>query len=102
MEAVSTRARVYVACVTVAALFCLLPLPGIRTPWWAVALLAALYAGCERAARSRFVGISHPAGTFYPVLLAGAFLLPAPAAALVAVPGALLSHVGQRPVALRR
>lgn len=44
MEAVSTRARVYVACVTVAALFCLLPLPGIRTPWWAVALLAALYA----------------------------------------------------------
>lgn len=45
MEAVSTRARVYVACVTVAALFCLLPLPGIRTPWWAVALLAALYAG---------------------------------------------------------
>ncbi len=102
MEAVPARARVYIACVAMAALLCLLPLPGVRTPWWAVALLAALYAGCERVARSRFVGISHPAGTFYPVLLAGAFLLPAPAAALVVVPGALLSQVAQRPVALRR
>ncbi|WP_030899211.1 HD-GYP domain-containing protein [Streptomyces sp. NRRL S-474] len=102
MEAVPARARVYIACVAAAALICLLPQPGARTPWWAVALLAALYAGCERVARSRFVGISHPAGTFYPVLLAGAFLLPAPAAALVAVPGALLSHVERRPVVLRR
>ncbi|MEU2913235.1 HD-GYP domain-containing protein [Streptomyces massasporeus] len=102
MEAVPARARVYIACVAMAALLCLLPLPGVRTPWWAAALLAALYAGCERVARSRFVGISHPAGTFYPVLLAGAFLLPAPAAALVVVPGALLSQVAQRPVALRR
>ncbi|MEU6473717.1 HD domain-containing phosphohydrolase [Streptomyces massasporeus] len=102
MEAVPARARVYIACVAVAALLCLLPLPGVRTPWWAAALLAALYAGCERVARSRFVGISHPAGTFYPVLLAGAFLLPASAAALVVVPGALLSQVAQRPVALRR
>ncbi|MFF7794122.1 HD domain-containing phosphohydrolase [Streptomyces sp. NPDC007991] len=102
MEAVPVRARVYVACVVLAALLCLLPPPGVRTPWWAVLLLAGLYAGCERVARSRFVGISHPAGTFYPVLLAGAFLLPAPAAALVAVPGALLSYVEQRPVALRR
>lgn len=102
MKAVPARARVYIACAAIAALLCLLPQPGVRTPWWAAALLAALYAGCERVARSRFVGISHPAGTFYPVLLAGAFLLPAPAAALVVVPGALLSQVGQRPVALRR
>ncbi|PNG22198.1 HD-GYP domain-containing protein [Streptomyces cahuitamycinicus] len=102
MEAVPARARVSIACAAIAALLCLLPLPGVPAPWWAVALLAALYAGCERVARSRFVGISHPAGTFYPVLLAGAFLLPPPAAALVAVPGALLSHAGQRPVALRR
>ncbi|MEU7722787.1 HD-GYP domain-containing protein [Streptomyces tibetensis] len=102
MEAVPARARVYIACVVTAALLCLLPQPGTHTAWWAVVLLAGLYAGCERVARSRFVGISHPAGTFYPVLLAGAFLLPAPAAALVAVPGALLSQVGQRPVALRR
>ncbi|MFI8072601.1 HD-GYP domain-containing protein [Streptomyces sp. NPDC086033] len=97
MEAVPARARVYVACVAVAALLCLLPLPAVRTPWWEVALLAAVAAGCERAAaRWRF------AGTFYPVLLAGAFLLPPPAAALVALPGALLSPVEQRPRGLRR
>ncbi|WP_254878800.1 HD-GYP domain-containing protein [Streptomyces sp. NA04227] len=41
-------------------------------------------------------------GTFYPVLLAGVFLLPAPAAALVAVPGALLDRVEQRPRWARR
>ncbi|MDT9696308.1 HD domain-containing phosphohydrolase [Streptomyces sp. P17] len=86
MEGIPARARVYVACAALGALLCLLPLPGIRTPWWALALLAALYAGCEQIARRRF------AGTFYPVLLAGAFLLPPPAAALVAVPGALLSQ----------
>ncbi|GAB2857246.1 HD-GYP domain-containing protein [Streptomyces deserti] len=102
MEAVPSRARTYIVCVVVAAVLCLLPLPAVRTPWSAAALLAVLYAGCERLARSRFVGISSPAGTFYPVLLAGAFLLPAPAAALVALPGALLSHVEQRPVLLRR
>jgi putative nucleotidyltransferase with HDIG domain len=86
MEGIPARARVYVACVALGALLCLLPLPALRTPWWAVALLAALYAGCEQIARRRF------AGTCYPVLLAAAFLLPAPAAALVAVPGALLSQ----------
>ncbi|MCL7427282.1 HD-GYP domain-containing protein [Streptomyces sp. YS415] len=86
MEGIPARARVYVACAALGALLCLLPLPALRTPWWAVALLAALYAGCEQIARRRF------AGTCYPVLLAGAFLLPAPAAALVAVPGALLSQ----------
>ncbi|MFF7890762.1 HD-GYP domain-containing protein [Streptomyces sp. NPDC007907] len=102
MEAVPARARVFIACAATAALLCLLPQPGVRTPWWAVVLLAGLYAGCERVARSRFAGTTHPAGTFHPVLLAGAFLLPAHAAALVAVPGALLSHVAQRPVALRR
>ncbi|MFF7549863.1 HD-GYP domain-containing protein [Streptomyces canus] len=97
MEAVPARARAYVACVAVAALLCLLPLPAAHTPWWEVALLAALSAGCEHAAaRWRF------AGTFYPVLLAGAFLLPPPAAALVALPGALLSPVEQRPRGLRR
>ncbi|MEU5365969.1 HD-GYP domain-containing protein [Streptomyces sp. NPDC005925] len=96
MEAVPARVRAYVACVVVAALFCLRPLPELRTPWWVIALLAALYAGCEQIAGTRF------AGTFYPVLLAGAFLLPPPAAALVAVPGALVSGVAERPVALRR
>jgi putative nucleotidyltransferase with HDIG domain len=97
MEAVPARARAYVACVAVAALLCLLPLPAVRPSWWALALLAALYAGCEQAGtRWGF------AGTFCPVLLAGAFLLPPPAAALVALPGALLSPVERRPRALRR
>jgi putative nucleotidyltransferase with HDIG domain len=70
--------------------------PVVHTPWWAVALLAALHTAGEHLARRRL------AGTFYPVLLAGAFLLPPPAAALVAVPGALLSHPGQPPAPLRR
>ncbi|TQJ89872.1 HD-GYP domain-containing protein [Streptomyces sp. SLBN-31] len=97
MEAVPARARAYVACVVLAALLCAAPPPRTPAPWWAVVLLAAVYAGCERAAaRWRFVG------TFYPVLLAGAFLLPPAAAALVPVPGALLSRVEQRPYALRR
>ncbi|MGW8061570.1 HD-GYP domain-containing protein [Streptomyces ziwulingensis] len=99
MDAVPARARAYVAGVVLAALACLRPLPDVDTPWWAVSLLAALYAGSElvaRSARSCFVG------TCYPVLLAGAFLLPPPAAALVALPGALLSPVAQRPFVLRR
>ncbi|MBK3579227.1 HD-GYP domain-containing protein, partial [Streptomyces sp. MBT65] len=90
MEATPARARAYVVCAVLGALWCLLPLPAVHTPWWAVALLAALYAGCEQVARRRF------AGTFYPVLLAAAFLLPPPAAALVPLPGALFSHVAQQ------
>ncbi|MDL5203717.1 HD-GYP domain-containing protein [Streptomyces sp. ALI-76-A] len=97
MEAVPARARAYVAGVVVLALICLAPPPSVRTPWWAVVLLALLYAGCERAAARRPF-----TGTFYPVLLAGAFLLPPPAAALVALPGALLSRAAQRPRRLRR
>ncbi|RPE40854.1 putative nucleotidyltransferase with HDIG domain [Streptomyces sp. Ag109_O5-1] len=96
MEAVPVRVRAYVAGVALSALTCLLPLPGTHTPWPAVALLAALYAGGEHVLRKRL------GGTFYPVLLAGAFLLPPAAAALVPLPGALLSHVEQRPQAVRR
>ncbi|WP_371669216.1 HD-GYP domain-containing protein [Streptomyces sp. NBC_00289] len=97
METVPPRARVYVSCVAVGALLCLRPLPAAHTPWWAVLLLAALYGGCERvAARWRV------AGTFFPVLLAAAFLLPPAAAALVPLPGALLSPVDRRPRGLRR
>ncbi|WP_409469795.1 HD-GYP domain-containing protein [Streptomyces sp. HC307] len=96
MEAVPARARVYVACVVLGALVCLLSLPTVRASWWAMTLLAVLYAGGEWLARRRI------AGAFHPVLLAGAFLLPPAAAALVALPGALLSPVERRPVGLRR
>ncbi len=96
MDAVPPRARVYVACVTLAAAACLWPLPPLHTSEWAVLLLAGLFAGSELVARSRFVG------TCYPVLLAGAFLLSPTAAALVALPGALLAPVTERPFVLRR
>ncbi|MER6983847.1 metal-dependent phosphohydrolase, partial [Streptomyces carpinensis] len=101
MEAVPPLARVYVACVALGAVACLLPVP-LSTPvlppaavthasWWAVALLAALYACCKQLARRSL------AGPFYPVLLAAAFLLPPAAAALVPLPGALLTPVGPVP-----
>ncbi|MFF4141050.1 HD-GYP domain-containing protein [Streptomyces sp. NPDC001698] len=96
MEAVPPRARAYVACTVLGALACLLPLPVTPTPWWAVALLTAVYAGCRQFARIGF------AGPFYPVLLAAAFLLPPPAAALVPLPGVLLARAGRRPEGLRR
>ncbi|MFF8941327.1 HD-GYP domain-containing protein [Streptomyces sp. NPDC014864] len=96
MEAVPPRARAYVVCVALAALLCLMPLPVLRTPWWAVLLLALVYAGCEELARRRF------GGTFYPVLLAAAFLLPPPAAAFVPLPAAALVPAGRRPEGLRR
>ncbi|MEE1760015.1 HD-GYP domain-containing protein [Streptomyces sp. SP18BB07] len=104
MGSVPTGARVYVACVVLGALACLAALPGGHVPWEAVALLAALYAACEQITRCPFMGHRAPQGmgTFFPVLLAGAFLLPVPAAALVAVPGALVSRVEQRPRGLRR
>ncbi|MES4893188.1 HD-GYP domain-containing protein [Streptomyces sp. NPDC096012] len=96
MEGLPARARGYVACVALLTVPCLLPLPRTHAPWWAIALLAALYAACEHVVRRRF------GGTFYPVLLAGAFLLPPPAAALVPLPAALLSPVEHRPKAARR
>ena len=104
MGSVPAWARVYVACVVLGALACLAPLPGSPVPWWAVVVLAALYAACEQITRCPFMGHRAPPGmgTFFPVLLAGAFLLPVPAAALVAVPGALVSRVEQRPRGLRR
>ncbi|MFB7596522.1 HD domain-containing phosphohydrolase [Streptomyces sp. NPDC056160] len=96
MEAVPPRARAYVTCVALGALACLLPLPVMPAPWWALVTLAALYAGCNQVVRRHF------AGPFYPVLLAAAFLLPPPAAALVPLPGALLTPAGRRPETLRR
>ncbi|MCX2924344.1 HD-GYP domain-containing protein [Streptomyces sp. NEAU-W12] len=108
MEALPARARVYVAGVTVAGLLCLLPAVPVRAApapdasWRAVASLAVLYACCERLARSRQFGAPNSGGTFHPVLLAAAFLLPPSAAALVALPGALLAPVEQRPFLARR
>ncbi|MCM3300992.1 HD-GYP domain-containing protein [Streptomyces pseudogriseolus] len=114
MEALPARARVYLVGVTLLGLCCLLPLPGVprpgvlaslpdpHVPWWPVVLLAAVYAGCERLARSRLAAGPHPGGTFHPVLLAGAFLLPPTAAALVALPGALLLPVEHGPRLARR
>ncbi|GAA3773243.1 HD-GYP domain-containing protein [Streptomyces phyllanthi] len=115
MGSVPAWARGYVACVVMAALACLAPLPDLRGPWGAVGLLAALYAGCEQITRCRFPGRRAPRdiGTYEgsggcplgwhsPLLLAGAFLLSPAAAALVAVPGALLARAERRPRGLRR
>lgn len=99
-------ARAYIFGAVLCAVVC--ALPAVRyaaaVPWSAVLLLAGLYAACEMPARCRYIGKSVPvgAGSFFPVLLAGAFLLPPAAAALVAVPGALLGRVDQRPAGVRR
>ncbi|MFD6418417.1 HD domain-containing phosphohydrolase [Streptomyces sp. NPDC060194] len=95
MRGVPPAACAYIACAVVAAAVCAAPADLGR---WGptVAVLAALYAACERLSRRPYLG------AFFPVLLAGAFLLPPAAAALVAVPGSLLSRVEQRPAWLRR
>ncbi len=72
MAGIPLAARGYIAGAAACAAACAAPAcaPGSGTPWGAVALLAALYALCERAAPW--------AGTFFPVLLAAALLLPPP------------------------
>lgn len=108
--AIPRAARVYIGCALLGAAGCVLFTlsPGAQTPWGTVALLAALYAGCELPGRcpllGRALGGSVPlgAGSFFPVLLASALLLPPSAAALTALPGALLSRVEQRPAGVRR
>ncbi|MGW5479889.1 HD-GYP domain-containing protein [Streptomyces sp. NPDC004008] len=118
MGPVRPSAVVYVGCAVLGALGCLAPLPDLSVSWWAVALLAALYVGCEQLPLPRTLGRTRagrttPAppgghrvpdgmGTFYPVLLAGAFLLPPAAAALVPLPGALGAHGAERPSWPRR
>ncbi|AZM57894.1 metal-dependent phosphohydrolase [Streptomyces sp. WAC 01529] len=98
MRSVPAWARVYILSVALAGAVCAAPALSGHTPWPAVTLLAALYAGCERLTLPR--GLT--AGTFFPVLLAGVFLLPPAAAALVAVPGALLARVDRGPRRVRR
>ncbi|NBE51114.1 HD-GYP domain-containing protein [Streptomyces boluensis] len=105
MRSVPVRAWAYIGCVALCAALCAGPaLTSAGTPWGAVALLAVLYAGCEQITRCRFLGQRAPRGmvAFFPVLLAGAFLLPPAAAALVAVPGAVFARVERSPATPRR
>ncbi|MFC8506110.1 HD-GYP domain-containing protein [Streptomyces sp. NPDC057411] len=109
VEVIPRTARVYVGCALLAAIAATLPAlrPGAGTPWPTVLLLAALYVACELPARcslvARAVGHAPPtAGSFFPVLLASALLLPPAAAALTALPGAVLAGVERPPAGVRR
>ncbi|MFE6129458.1 HD domain-containing phosphohydrolase [Streptomyces sp. NPDC056437] len=106
MRSVPASARAYILAALLCAVACVLPALRQDVPggWRAVGLLAGLYAVCELPARCRYLGSSVPvaAGSFFPVLLAAAFLLPPAQAALVAVPGALLGRVDLRPTGVRR
>lgn len=98
-----------------AGLGCVLPLlatplavgpPAPQEPpyWGRIAVLLVLHALCERIPRCPVLGSRVPRGmgTFYPVPLSGALLLPPAQAALVVVPGALLAGAEGRPVGARR
>ncbi|MFF3320628.1 HD-GYP domain-containing protein [Streptomyces sp. NPDC002889] len=105
MTALPRAARVYIAGAVLSAAACAAPAAwAAGVPWSTVLLLAALYAVCELPARCRYLGDSVPvsAGSFFPVLLAAAFLLPPAVAALVPVPGALLGRVDRPPATARR
>ncbi|WP_406158561.1 HD-GYP domain-containing protein [Streptomyces sp. NBC_01005] len=106
MRATRGAARTFIPAVALGALLCVLPAlrGGAGTPWITVALLTGLYLACELPGRCPFFGSSVPirAGSFFPLLLAAAFLLPPAAAALVAVPGSLVGRVEQPPFTARR
>ncbi|MFD5502311.1 HD-GYP domain-containing protein [Streptomyces sp. NPDC127061] len=106
MRATRGAARTFIPAVALGALICVLPAlrGGAGTPWITVALLTGLYLACELPGRCPFFGSSVPirAGSFFPLLLAAAFLLPPAAAALVAVPGSLVGRVEQPPFTARR
>ncbi|MGP3633989.1 HD-GYP domain-containing protein [Streptomyces sp. 24-1644] len=106
MRSTPRAARVCILGAVICAVLCSLPAwtPGAATPWGTLALLATLYLVCELPGRCPFFGSSVPisAGSFFPLLLAAAFLLPPAAAALVAIPGSLAGRVEQPPFAARR
>ncbi|WP_079191425.1 HD-GYP domain-containing protein [Streptomyces sp. CB00455] len=105
MRVLPPVARGYVLGVVLVALACVAPaLTASATPWAAVALLAALYLGCELVKSCPLPGgrVPEGIGPFFPVVLAAVFLLPPSAAALVALPGAFAGTVLQRPAAVRR
>ncbi|MFF4475884.1 HD-GYP domain-containing protein [Streptomyces melanosporofaciens] len=97
MRALPHGARAYVLCAVLAGGLCAAPAvrPGAAVPWATAALLAVVHAVGSRV-RARWPEWCSP------VLLAGAFLLPPAAAALVAVPGALLARVERPPAGARR
>lgn len=98
MRALPRTARACILCAVLGAAGCVLPaVTDPATPWTAVALLAAVYAGCELLARR-----SPGAGAFFAVLVAAALLLPPAAAAIAAVPGALLGAAEHSPYGIRR
>ncbi|MEU0373685.1 HD-GYP domain-containing protein [Streptomyces sp. NPDC006283] len=108
MTGIPRAARACIAAAVLCAVAAMSPLVSTGSaaapPWGRVLLLTGLYAGCELPARRRHPGDSVPvgAGTFFPVLLAAAFLLPPAAAALVPLPGALLGQVDGPAASARR
>ncbi|MEV6078650.1 MULTISPECIES: HD-GYP domain-containing protein [unclassified Streptomyces] len=106
MRGTPGAARALILATVLCAALCALPAtaPGAAVPWQTPALLTALYLVCELPGRCPFFGSSVPvgAGSFFPLLLAAAFLLPPAAAALVAVPGSLAGRVEKPPAAARR
>ncbi|MDQ1008381.1 putative nucleotidyltransferase with HDIG domain [Streptomyces sp. V4I23] len=104
MTAIPKAAHAFIAGAVLGAVVCAAPaVTAADVPWTAVALLAGLYAVCEMPARLR-PGHSQRVGAcpYFPVLLAAAFLLPAAAAALVPVPGALVGRAGRPAPGARR
>ncbi|MFF2325259.1 MULTISPECIES: HD-GYP domain-containing protein [unclassified Streptomyces] len=106
MRTTRGAARAYILAAVIGALSCVLPVlrTGAGIPWATVGLLTALHLACELPGRRPFFGGSVPvsAGSFFPLLLAAAFLLPPAAAALVAIPGSLIGRVETAPVTARR
>ncbi|WP_405449501.1 HD-GYP domain-containing protein [Streptomyces erythrochromogenes] len=105
MRDLPPAARGLVLGAALAALACTAPaLTDPTTPWPVVALLAALYLGCELVKLCPLPGgrVPEGIGSFLPVVLAAVFLLPPAAAALVALPGGLAATVVQRPATVRR
>ncbi|UQX02911.1 HD-GYP domain-containing protein [Streptomyces sp. RerS4] len=105
MRVLPPVARAYILGAVLAAVACVVPaFTDPSTPWADVALLAALYLGCELPSGCPLPGRRAPEGigSFLPVVLAAVFLLPPEAAALVAVPGGLAQSVVRGPAGVRR
>ena len=106
MRRLPAAARGYIGGAALAAALCAAPAVrlGADAPWTGALALAALYGLCERIRHCPLMGGRVPLGmgSFFPVLLAGALLLPPPLAALAAVPGALIARAQARSAAARK